>query len=220
MPAAARLLTDPLVQNAGSTLDPDGYGRDRGTYSKNNEMFFEVDRGQYLSETVFVACGANILVRRTMLDEIGGFDDRFFMYYEDTDLSWRAWLNGWKVFYTNTAVIRHIHCGSSSEWSPFFTFFTTRNRLAMLVKNGNSKQIFRNWGRFFLGTGRNTLGLLKAIVRRNPARRAIWRQLKMRYQVIFSLLIWLPVLIWQRIRIHRRLNSDSGEIMKWMTVHE
>ena len=122
MPAAARLLTEPLVQNAGSTLDPDGYGRDRGTYSKNNEMFFEVDHDQYLSETVFVACGANILVRRTMLDEIGGFDGRFFMYYEDTDLSWRAWLSGWKVFYANTAVIRHIHCGSSSEWSPFLPF--------------------------------------------------------------------------------------------------
>ncbi len=220
MPAATRLLAEPLVQNAGSIMDQDGYGMDRGTYSKNNEMFFEIDRGQYCSEPIFTACGANILIRRTMLEEIGSFDDRFFMYYEDTDLSWRAWLSGWKVFYSNAAVIRHIHCGSSKEWSPLFIFHINRNRLAMLVKNGNSRQIFSNWGRYLYGTGRNTLGFLKAIIRRNPDYRAIWQNLSMRYRVIFSLIIWLPLLLWQRMKIYKRLSGDSEEIKKWLAVHE
>ena len=220
IPADARLLAEPLVQNAGSIMDRDGYGKDRGTYSKNNEMFFEVDRGQYQSEPIFAACGANILIRREMLEEIGGFDDRFFMYYEDTDLSWRAWASGWKVFYTNEAIIRHIHCGSSQEWSSFFIFHTNRNRLAMLLKNGNTRQIFFNWGQYIFVTGRNTLGLLKAVLRRAPESRAIRRQLLIRYRVIISLMSWLPLLIWQRIRIYQRLSGDTDGIKKWTAVYE
>lgn len=220
MPAATRSLGEPLVQNAGSILSKDGYGQDRGTYSNHSEMFFEIDHGQYPSGPVFTACGANILLRREMLDEIGGFDSRFFMYYEDTDLCWRARLSGWEVYYTQAAIIRHIHCGSSKEWSPFFMYHTTRNRLALLLKNGDSRQVFYNWGRFILGTARNTLGFLKAVLLGNPATQAIWSQLKIRYKVMLSLMIWLPVLVWQRIIIHQKRRVHPTEIAKWLTVFE
>lgn len=51
--------------------------------------------------------GGGALFRRTAVQEIGGFDERFFMYGEDVDLSWRMWLAGWKCIYEPRAVYEH-----------------------------------------------------------------------------------------------------------------
>jgi GT2 family glycosyltransferase len=218
VPAEIRKLAEPLVQNAGSILNEAGYGRDRGTYSRNNEMFFESDHNQYLSEPVFAACGANLLLRRAMLNDVGAFDDRFFMYYEDTDLSWRCWLAGWEVRYTKEAIIRHIHCGTSKEWSPVFVFFTERNRLAMLMKDGSGRQALGNWLRYFGGIAKRTIGLVVAIVRRDPVRRTLGRQLKLQYKAALSLIAWLPKLVWQRAVIQRRRVANQDEIKRWQAM--
>jgi hypothetical protein len=216
LPNQFRFLAKPLVQNAGSSVNRDGYGQDRGTFVANNEMFFEVDQNQYPDGLIAVGCAANMLLRRAMLDEIGGFDDRFFMYYEDTDLSWRAWLRGWEVHYTHEAIIRHIHCGTTQEWSPFFVFLTERNRLAMLLKNGSFRQVIRNWSRYALGVSRQTLGFLKAILFPISNRRAMLRRLFIHYKVLLSLLIWIPALFWQRAKIRRNRCVIPAEI--WQSL--
>jgi GT2 family glycosyltransferase len=53
------------------------------------------------------ANGAAMLVRRDMMLELGGFDETFFMEWEDLDLCWRAWLRGWPSMYVPAAVVRH-----------------------------------------------------------------------------------------------------------------
>ena len=212
LPAQTRQLAKPLVQNAGSILQRDGYGQDRGTFARNGEVYYEDDQGQYLAGPIAAGCGANLLLRRAMVSEIGAFDDRFFMYYEDTDLSWRAWLAGWQVLYAPKAIIRHIHCGTTVEWSPFFIFHTERNRLAMLLKNGTAWQALRNWGRYGLGVARRTLGAVKFLFVPVPNRRALLGRLKIQYQVLFSLLAWLPGLLWQRVKIQRRRHPIPPEI--------
>ena len=68
----------------------------------------------------------------------GWFDDAFFLYYEDTDLSWRLRAGGWSVWYQPTAVLRHVHSATSTEWSPLWTFHVDRNRLLMLTKNATA----------------------------------------------------------------------------------
>jgi GT2 family glycosyltransferase len=59
--------------------------------------------------TVATVCanGAAMLVRRHRLLELGGFDETFFMEWEDLDLCWRAWLRGWPTVYVPDAVVRH-----------------------------------------------------------------------------------------------------------------
>ena len=77
-------------------------------------------RGEYLpglrlehleeSETplpTVCANGASMVVRREMMLELGGFDETFFMEWEDLDLCWRAWLKGWPTVYVPAAVVRH-----------------------------------------------------------------------------------------------------------------
>lgn len=128
---AAKLLLhrEPGVLNsAGLFLLRDGRGFDRG--------FREPDRGQYeRPEEVFGACGAAMLLRRELLADVGFFDPRYFMYYEDLDLAWRARLRGWKFVYEPRAVVEHVHCATAGEASPLFCFHVERNRVLTGLKN-------------------------------------------------------------------------------------
>ena len=59
--------------------------------------------------------GAAIWLRRSALDEVGGWDERYFMYLEDTDLCWRLRRAGWEVAYEPTAVVVHVQGASASR---------------------------------------------------------------------------------------------------------
>ena len=167
-------------------------------------------------EEVFAGCGANLLLRRQMLEQVGLFDDDFFMYYEDTDLSWRARLFGWQVLYAPEALVRHIHCGTSEEWSSFFTYHVERNHLAMVFKNGSWRQIRRTWLNYPGSLVKNLLRLSVSLLRRGQ-----WRsyagQVKKQARVLGSLLVWLPMLLRKRSWIQRRRQANAGQMEAWFT---
>ena len=97
----------------------------------------EPDRGQY-DEAAFVfgACAAAALYRRSMLDEVGLFDEDFFAYCEDGDLSFRAQLAGYRCLYAPEAVVYHVGSASTGgKRSPTAVRLGTRNGLCLLVKN-------------------------------------------------------------------------------------
>jgi GT2 family glycosyltransferase len=117
-----------VINNVGSRLVDGGYGGDRG--------FLEADVGQYEHrEEVFAWCGAATLLSRRYLEDVGIFDGRYFVYYEDTDLSWRGRLAGWRYLYVPESVVRHVHAATSSEGSKLFAHFVERNRLLTLARN-------------------------------------------------------------------------------------
>lgn len=117
-----------LINSTGLCILHDGRGFDRGFQSR--------DQGQYdLPDETFGACGASVLLRSDMVQSLKGFDERLFMYYEDLDLAWRARLAGWKCVYCPTSIMHHIHCGSSGQGSPFFTFQVERNRALVSIRN-------------------------------------------------------------------------------------
>ena len=62
--------------------------------------------------------GACFLARRQAFDELGGFDEAYFMYAEDIDLCWRAKQAGWKVNYVPGAVVTHLQ-GASTDLHPY-----------------------------------------------------------------------------------------------------
>lgn len=86
---------------------------------------------------VFSACGGAALYRKSILDEIGVFDELFFAYYEDVDLSWRANSFGYKNVYCPTARCRHI-CGATTgavRYNPFKSIQSGRNSILLPYKN-------------------------------------------------------------------------------------
>jgi hypothetical protein len=76
--------------------------------------YYVLDRPDDAVSQVDWVVGACLLVRRAVLDEIGGFDEGFFMYSEEMDLCRRAVAAGWQVVYLPEAVVTH-HEGKSSE---------------------------------------------------------------------------------------------------------
>lgn len=221
MPSATRSMAKPLVQNAGSYIFKNGSGRDRGTVVRNGEAFYETDDGQYNRiEEVFAGCGAGLLIRKTMLDDIGFLDDDFFMYYEDMDLSWRARLRGWKILYAPQAVVRHVHCGTSGEWSPLFLYHVERNRLAMLFKNGSWGQIGLEWGKYTAKVLQETLRMIFTVLRARKDWRIPVRRAFIQYRVLWALLKWLPGLWGKRHRIQKRRKVSQNQITAWYVNQE
>ncbi len=97
----------------------------------------ERDKGQFDKPVpVFGACAAAALYRREMLDDIGLFDEDFFAYCEDGDLSFRAQLAGYGCLYVPGAVVYHVGGASTGgKRSPTATRLGTRNGLCLLVKD-------------------------------------------------------------------------------------
>jgi GT2 family glycosyltransferase len=117
-----------VVNNAGSVVLWDGHGADRGFGSPDGPAFDE-------PRDVFAWCGGAVLLRSAYLEDVGMFDERFFLYYEDTDLSWRGRARGWRHRYVPDALVRHVHAATTVEGSASFAYYTERNRLLMLLKN-------------------------------------------------------------------------------------
>ncbi len=97
----------------------------------------ERDRGQFDAPGhVFGACAAAALYRRSMLQEIGLFDEDFFAYCEDGDLSFRAQLAGYRCRYVPDAVVYHVGGASTGgKRSETATRLGTRNSISLLVKD-------------------------------------------------------------------------------------
>jgi len=96
----------------------------------------QIDSGQFDSETkVFGATGGASLYRVEMLNQIGLFDNDYFAYFEDVDISFRAQLAGWQVKYEPKAIAYHHIGGTSSKINGFAVYQTAKNFWFMYVKN-------------------------------------------------------------------------------------
>lgn len=93
---------------------------------------------------VFGPCGGAALYSRTMLDEVGAFDEDFFAYMEDVDLAWRARLAGWRCLLQPQARVLHDHSATLGHTSPRKRFLLGRNKLWLLIKNYPDPWFTRN----------------------------------------------------------------------------
>ena len=128
---AAKLLfwdRPDVINSAGICLDRAGIAWDRLGGQPNKAP-------QPDPLPVFGASAGAALYRRTMLSQIGLFDEDFFAYLEDVDLAWRARLAGWGCLYVDTAVVHHRHSATAIEGSPFKNRLLGRNKIWTVLKN-------------------------------------------------------------------------------------
>ncbi len=130
----AGICASRIISFGSSAIDSagDGFSRSLQGFKRGEgelpEMYGE--RGY-----VFGACACAALYRRKMVEEIGFFDDDFFLIHEDTDLNLRAQLAGWKVLYVPEAVVYHKVRSSIGNMSDIAIYYTIRNRDLVRVKN-------------------------------------------------------------------------------------
>jgi GT2 family glycosyltransferase/glycosyltransferase involved in cell wall biosynthesis len=97
----------------------------------------EADDGTHdAPRDVLFGTGSALFVRSELFTELGGFDDRYFMFYEDVDLGWRLNLRGWRVRYEPRSLAYHRHHASMAGVSSAREhYLLERNALATLYKN-------------------------------------------------------------------------------------
>ena len=148
---------------------------------------------------VFGASGGASLYRTRLLVEIGLFDQDFFAYYEDVDLSFRAQLAGWKVAYVPNSIVYHEQGKTSGRMkSGFFTYHYMKNLPYLLIKDVPAELLFRIAPRFALV---HLMALVYLILVRHKG----WSAIK----GLLESLMHLPKKLVERRRIqkHRKVSS-------------
>ena len=132
------LHDDPrIIDKAGHLIYPDGQNRGRGTGQR--------DCGQFDSEEETLwPDGCAAMYRKSMLDQIGGFDEDLFAYGDDAELGLRARIAGWNCVYSPRAVVRHrggMTLGRSS-WRRIALI--ERNRVLLAARHFPLSLLWRN----------------------------------------------------------------------------
>ena len=145
-PAVRLAGTHPaLAHTTGTMVTPDGFGYDR-------DWLRPWPVGRDGADEPFGVCGAAALLRTGPVREVGGMDASLFLYYEDTDLSWRLRLAGYSIAFCPRAVVDHEHSASSQEGSDLAFFHSERNRLLVLARNASWRLALGQWLRHPLTT--------------------------------------------------------------------
>jgi GT2 family glycosyltransferase/glycosyltransferase involved in cell wall biosynthesis len=93
---------------------------------------------------VLFASGAAMVVRASTFREVGGFDERYFLFFEDVDLGWRLWLLGYRVRYVPASLTYHRHHRSVGALGPAQEeFLLERNALFTIFKNYDDENLDR-----------------------------------------------------------------------------
>jgi GT2 family glycosyltransferase len=121
----------PRIYSAGQCLLRDGRAFERGMGDWDGPAYHRPDE-------IFGVCGAACLMRRPFFTQVGGYDERYFAFWEDVDLNARAQILGWRFRYVPEAVVTHV---GSAVWrrnadrpAAFNARLVSRNRLATDIK--------------------------------------------------------------------------------------
>jgi GT2 family glycosyltransferase len=121
--------TTTTIDSAGCDLEfPLGEGPPRG--------YLELDDGRFDDPAdVAYASGAAFAIRRSVYESLGGLDESFFCYAEESDLCWRARMQGFRCAYVPSSLVYHVGSATLGERSARKVFFQTRNRIRMCLQN-------------------------------------------------------------------------------------
>jgi hypothetical protein len=125
------------IDSLGHILDPLGFLRPKG--------YMELDKGQFdnyddICVVQVVAC----LLKRSVIEKIGLFDDDYFIMHEDTDLSLRLHMAGYKIILVPTSIVYHKRLLTISKMPPeIIIYLTRRNSLMTILKNYEVKNLIR-----------------------------------------------------------------------------
>jgi len=192
--ASKLLLYDrrDVIHSAGDFYRVDGIPGNRGVWER--------DDGRYgRRELVFGACAGAAAYRRSMLEDVGLFDDSFFMYCEDVDLAFRSQLLGYRCVFVPTAVVYHML--SATGGGTTASYYCGRNFLRVIARDMPGPLLRRSWPRVLLAQLRLTAESLVHV--REPAARA-----RLRGQL--DGLRELPRLLAERRAIQRRRRVPIG----------
>ncbi|KAF6245796.1 glycosyltransferase family 2 protein [Nitrosopumilus sp. b2] len=138
------LKPDGSVDSSGDFIDPLGVVYNSRTIpTKERE--------------ISSARGACMLIKKNIFDELGGFDEHFFVSFEDVDIGWRAWIKGYKVIVAPKSIVYHIGGQTIEKVNEDLAFHGFKNQLSMKITNFETKLSTQKLFQFFLIYGTHEL---------------------------------------------------------------
>ncbi len=131
------LKPDGSVDSSGDFIDEIGVVYNSKT--KSNEI-----------REISSARGASMLVRKKVFEELGGFDEKFFVSFEDVDLGWRAWIMGYRVVMVPKSIVYHSGGQTIEMIKPEIAFHGFKNQLSMKITNFETGLAIKNMIKFFI----------------------------------------------------------------------
>jgi GT2 family glycosyltransferase len=203
-----------VIDSVGHLLYPDGLNRGRGR--------LEQDVGQYDGcRTALFPSGAAALYARRMLDDVGLFEERLFLYGDDAELGLRGRLAGWTCAFAPRAVAYHHYSRSVGAYSRLKAFYVERNRVLVLLRVFPlslvvasplftvTRLALQGWGAL---TGRGASGRL-------AAQSSILHLVGVTLHAYASALVALPATLRDRWRQRQRRRIGTREFLKLMAEH-
>lgn len=168
---------------AGGYVDVLGYPFTRGRMFETNEQ----DTGQYETpHDLMWTTGACMLVRKSVTDRIGLFEDRFFAHMEEIDFCWRAQNHGYRVVYEPSSVAWHLGGGTLPKSNPRKTYLNAHNSIATLLKNFPASQV---WYKFFFRLCLDGVWATKSMV--GGDFQTVWAILRAHFAIYFAIGYWI-----------------------------
>jgi len=202
------------LDSAGMSIAADGTSRQRGHDEAAAEYTAKTD--------ALFPSGSAALYRRKMLDEIGAFEERFFLYCEDTDLGLRARWAGWECRYVPGAQVKHRYSHSAGKASIMKAYYVERNRLFMVVRNFPLGMCFftpfASVSRYFWHFKFMLAGRGKAAEFREGGNAALWLPFLV-LRAHAATLIRLPRLLRERSAIAAKRRLTVREFRKLLKRH-
>lgn len=128
-----RLEPKDEFDSAGEYLTSFGFLSERARSARDRRQF------DYICD-IFSGKSAALIIKKEVLDKIGGFDEDFYMYLEETDICWRVWLAGYRVVFIPSSVVYHAYGTRKKEQKKYYPnyivrYYGCRNYISTLIKN-------------------------------------------------------------------------------------
>lgn len=197
--AAGQDVATARLYSRGMALSADGRAFEEGA----GEM---QDARSAAAREIFGVCGAACLLRRDLFTRLGGYDERYFAFYEDVDLNVRARIAGWRFAYVPEAVVWHVGNASWLAEAPrpgaWNARLVARNRLATQAKFVPARALPR----------------IAAVEAGALARAVGQRRLRATLAGKLAALRWLPALLRERRQLARE--GDLRLARRWLGMRD
>jgi len=163
----------------------------------------EKDNGQYDEEEfVFGACAGAGIYRKELFQQIGLFDEDFFIFAEDVDLNMRSQLQGFQAVYLPKSKVYHIGTATVGLYSDRYVYLCKRNDILVFIKNYSLKMYFK----YLYSIWKHQFNDIKYFTYRGQGQvllKSKWDALKL-----------LPKMLFRRFQIQRSRTMPDSEIEK------
>jgi len=199
-----------LIDCVGHLIYPDGLSRGRGRGEMNQGQYDQIDEIAFPS-------GCAALYRKEMLDQIGLFDETFFIYVEDSDLGMRGRLAGWKCLYVPKAVVYHKYSATMGGYSPQKALLVERNRIWFVIKNLPVSMILSSFYYTFI---RYLFQTYDALLGSGASSKFVSNESKLTVISVLLKAYWsafkgMPEMLKKRRKISKQKKVSNRQIKKW-----